>query len=181
MNPFGPLLRFELVRLVRKRWLTLGRTLYALALAAAVLITYAAFTFGRERPATPGELTRVNQILFLSLFGAQAVLACMATPQWTADAITGEKERQTLTFLLLTDLTSREIIFDKLAARLANIFELVLTGLPILLFLLLLGGIEPLLAVAGYVALAVTLLSLGSVSVLCSVYARTPKAATQLH
>jgi hypothetical protein len=44
---------------------------------------------------------------------------------------------------------------------------------------LFLGGIEPALALAGYAALTATLLSLGCLSVLCSVYARTTKAATQ--
>jgi ABC-type Na+ efflux pump permease subunit len=180
MNLFGPILRFELVRLARQRRLTLWRTLYALALFAVIVITYVGLTGGGNTQVPPHELARFAQWLFLGLFGLQAAVALMLTPQWAADAITGEKERRTLPFLLLTTLPSREIVLGKLAARLAQLLLFVLAGLPILCFIQFLGGVEPLLVLVGSAALVATVLSLGCLSVLCSVYARTTKAATQL-
>jgi ABC-type transport system involved in multi-copper enzyme maturation permease subunit len=176
---FGPLLRFELVRSARRQRLTLFRTVYAAGLLAVVATTYYVLTDGGRTQPEPHFLALTAQGLFLGLFAAQAALAVVLTPQWAADAISGEKERQTLPFLLLTDLSSREIVVGKLAARLAQVFVVLLTGLPVLCFLQFFGGVEPLAVFVGDVALAATLLSLGSLGVLCSVYARNIKAATQ--
>ena len=74
------------------------------------------------------------------VLGALVVVAL--TPAFTAAAITDEKERKTLDFLLVTDLSTREIVFGKLAARAGALFTLVLAGLPILSLIQFFGGIE---------------------------------------
>jgi ABC-type Na+ efflux pump permease subunit len=179
MTLFGPILRYELVRAARRQRLTLLRCVYAAALLGAVAATYAALTHGGTVTPPPAVLARAVEGLFYGLFAAQFAVAAALTPQWAADAVTGEKERQTLPFLLATPLHSREIVLGKLAARLAQLGLFVLAGLPVLCFLQFLGGIDPQLVLAGYATLAATLVDLGALAVLCSVYSRTTRAAAQ--
>src|SRR5439155_6782854 len=50
---------------------------------------------------------------------------------------------------------------------------------PVLAALQFFGGVEPLAVLVGYAALAATVLSLGGLGVLCSVYARDTRTAGQ--
>jgi ABC-type transport system involved in multi-copper enzyme maturation permease subunit len=179
MSFFGPILRYELVRIARRQRLTLVRCLYAVALVGVAVVTYATVTRGGEYTPRPSELARATEWLFYGLFAGQFLILALKAPQWAADAVTGERERRTLPFLLMTDLRSREIVLGKLAARLAQPLVLVLAGLPVLCFLQLFGGVEPVLVAVGYAALFATLASVCAVSLLCSVYAPTTRVAMQ--
>ncbi len=64
----------------------------------------------------------------------QATLLFLLTPIAAANAITQEKEQQTWEMLVFTRLTSGEIIFGKLLARLLPSFALILLGFPLTLF-----------------------------------------------
>jgi ABC-type transport system involved in multi-copper enzyme maturation permease subunit len=78
---------------------------------------------------------------------------------------------------MATEITDREIVLHKLFSRLCNLLALVLAGLPVLMAVQFLGGIDPNLVLAGFAASAVTVLSLGSLSILLSVLARRPLEA----
>src|SRR5207248_3597663 len=67
-----------------------------------------------------------------------------------------------------------------LGARLAKLLLLLMTGLPVLSLLEFLGGVEPSLVLAGFVATCALLASLGSASILASVHARTALGAVML-
>src|SRR5947209_481285 len=58
------------------------------------------------------------------LIGQQLILLLLATPAYTAGAITDEKSRGTLQYLLAADLTSGEIILGKLFGRVAQVASL---------------------------------------------------------
>src|SRR5262249_48024586 len=60
---------------------------------------------------------------------------------------------------------------------LANLMAVLLTSLPVLSLVQLLGGIDPNLLLSGFAASAVTIFSLAAVSMLASVYARKPRDA----
>jgi hypothetical protein len=178
MNPFGPILRSELVRIARRQRLTLMRCAYVLGLVTVAVVTYATATKNGTVRTRPQELAPITAGLFYALLAIQFLLA-VATPNWTADAIAGEKERRTLPFLLLTPLADWQIVVGKLTSRLAQITLFVLAGLPVLCALQFFGGVEPALILLAYAVLAVSVLSLGSLAVLCSVYARTARLAGQ--
>jgi ABC-type transport system involved in multi-copper enzyme maturation permease subunit len=110
----------------------------------------------------------------------QFVTVLLLTPAYTAGALAEEKERRTLEFLLATDLHNREIVLSKLASRVAQLTLLVFTGLPILGFTQLLGGIDPNLVLAGFIATGLTMASLASFSILCSTYTRKVRDAVVL-
>src|SRR5262249_51493262 len=102
----------------------------------------------------------------------QYLLVLLMTPSYVGSAISEEKERKTLEFLLATDLRSQEIIFGKLASRVGNILMFLLAGLPVLTFIQFFGGIDPDLLATGFTATLMTVLSISAVSLWCSVHAR---------
>jgi ABC-type Na+ efflux pump permease subunit len=173
-----PIVRHELTLIARRQRVTAWRCAVVLALAAmAGCIYWGAShdfkTFG------PKEVARVTQYVALALFGVLFMIAAAASPQVAADAIAGERERQTLTFLLLTPLSSRAIILGKLASRLVQASALLLAGVPVLFAVQFFGGVEPILVLLATAALAATVVSACSVNVLTSVYHKSTKAAAQ--
>ena len=68
------------------------------------------------------------------LIKGQATLLFLFAPIAAANAITQEKEQQTWEMLVFTRLTSSEIIFGKLIARLIPSFAFLLLGLPLTVF-----------------------------------------------
>jgi hypothetical protein len=70
-----------------------------------------------------------------------ALIVCMFSSNYTADAISSEKRGGTLGFLFLTDLKPRDVIFGKLAAVGLVTFYTLLGLIPILSILILMGGV----------------------------------------
>src|SRR5438874_285233 len=65
----------------------------------------------------------------------------LATPVFTAGAITDEKTRGTLLYLFAADLTAWEILVGKLLGRANEVLLLLLITLPFLCFIGLFGGV----------------------------------------
>src|SRR5437763_1279203 len=188
MRLLGPLFRHDLVRAARRQRVALWRTAFGLALLGALFCFYAAWfpeAFNSVgalfTPPTAGGrgLAGLGAVFFAVVFGIQSVAGALLAPQWTLDAVAGERERRTLPFLLVTDLRDREIVLGKLAARLAQVVLFLLTGLPVLSLLQFFGGVDPLLLWSCYGALALTVVSTAALGMACSVTARTPRAAGQ--
>ena len=131
MNLFGPLLPIEMVRVVHRQRLTSMRCAYATGIAAFAAAVYIFASENWTINTAPRQLAPITEVLFYVMFGIQFLVAAGVATNWTADTIAREKERRTLSFLLATPLTDREIIFDKFAARLAQIAMFLLAGLPI--------------------------------------------------
>ena len=179
MRILGPIFRFELFRIARRQRLTSSRCLFALALAGVAAAVYITAYKESPLPLTLHEIANITEGLCYGFLGILFAVAVIFTPQWTADAIASEKERRTLPFLLLTDLTSHEIILGKLVSRLVQIGFFVLAALPVLVGLQFFGGVEPTLVLVAVAALGATMWSLGSLTMVTSVYARTPRIAAQ--
>jgi ABC-type transport system involved in multi-copper enzyme maturation permease subunit len=177
---FGPILFYDLVRTARRRRHFLLRSFYPVFLL--VLLCYVWWAWTVNRP-DMGEGVRGQEAsafatsFFFTFMIAQFVILAVLTPAYTAGAIAEEKDRKTLEFVLATDLRDREIVLGKLTARLANLGLLLLAGLPVLGALQLLGGVEPGLVLAGFAATVLTVLSLGALSICCSVLLRKPREA----
>lgn len=182
----GPVFRHDLVRGTRRGRLVLVRVLYAGCLLAAVLAAPVAWFLNEQRTWTElfwlkftsrEEAAGLTSGFFYGFLAVQWLMAFLLTPAYVAGVLTEEKERRTLEFLLATDLRNREIIFGILASRLAHLLLLMLTGLPVLCLLFLLGGVVPEVLLAGFAAAGLTMFSVGGVSMWHSVYARKPWAA----
>lgn len=180
---FGPLLWHELVGMGRQRRYVLLRTGYATALLLLLAAMYSYWSWGdagRGSRLTAPEMTRFAEWFFFVFMCAEFLAVLLLTPVYTAGAIAGEKDRQTLDFLLATDLHKREIVLSKLTARVANLAMVVLAGLPVLGFTQLFGGIDPDLVLTGFAILGLTMVSLAALSILHSIYARRSRTAIVL-
>jgi ABC-type transport system involved in multi-copper enzyme maturation permease subunit len=188
---FGPVLFYDLVRNARRARTYVTRSAY-LALLLLFLWAVVGSQVGRPHYRPGGMSTReqaeqiaretaaLAESFFYTFLSVQFALAVFLTPAYVAPAITEEKERKTLEFLLATDLDGREIVLDKLLARLGYLTLLLLTGVPVLSAVQFLGGVEPDLVFAGFAATALTVAGLAGVSILSSVYARRSRDAIVL-
>lgn len=161
----GPLFYYDILASGR-RGRNIGlRCVYAVALLGAVFLVYASwFRSGAfNRPLPPGDLARFGESFFNTFMGVQFVAVLVLTPIFTAGAIADERERRRLDFLLVTELQDREIVCGKLAARVAAVALLLLTGLPVLALMQFLGGVEPLLLLTLFLATFITLVSVAAV------------------
>src|SRR5262245_52091522 len=132
-------------------WLTAARRwqMYALRFAAALVLLLAVYLMWTK--AVPSgsykvghrEHAIVGEALFYGFFGALLSVVMLAAPAATAGAVCIAKARGTLLHLLVTELTSWEIVWGKLAARLIPVFGLIAASLPVLAPCTLLGGIDP--------------------------------------
>ncbi len=174
----GPIFLHELTAIARRGRCFLLRECYASGMFFVVLWIYwngaSSFETGVVEPDVLAEFTLHFFLIFL---GVQFVVAVLLTPLLVATAITDEKERRTLEFLLATDLRNREIVLGKLAARLGNLLLLLFVGLPILSLLQFLGGVEPNLLVAGFAFVLLTVVSLAALSILISVHSTRSRSA----
>jgi ABC-type transport system involved in multi-copper enzyme maturation permease subunit len=179
---FGPVLFYDLVRIARRNRYYLIRVLYALFLLTMLCWVYFTFTVNMELSATvrPDEAARFANSFFYMFMAIQFLVVTVVTPAYVAGAVAEEKERKTLEFLLATDLLNREIVLSKLTSRLLNLMLLVLTGLPVLAALQFLGGIDPLLVIAGFAATMLTVASLAGLSIFASVICRRARDAIVL-
>jgi ABC-type transport system involved in multi-copper enzyme maturation permease subunit len=185
---WGPILYYDLLGTARRGRYVIVRCVYLTALLAMLFLLYARW-FGdghsflslfTAETLKRHQVAAFNDSFFQMFMAVQFLLIVLLTPGITAGAVAEEKERKTLEYLLATDLGSHEIILGKLASRLAYVGLVLLTGLPVLSLLQLMGGVDPQLMVAGFVATAITMLSLAALSILNSVYATRPRTAIAL-
>lgn len=180
MTLFGPVFRHDLVRVARRQPLALWRALYALGLLIALALVYVntmppdVWFGGYVRPGAEAQFASS----FLTVFTlAQFAAVILLTPAAAANSLAEEKTHNTLIFLFTTQLTSREIVFGKLATRLLQVGSLVLTGLPVLAILQFLGGVDLPKVIASFVAVGITAMSLAAVGLACAVFTRKPQNA----
>ncbi len=178
---FGPVLFYDLLRIARRNRYAVLRVGYAVFLLVTLLLVFLNFHEDVWRGEVQArQMAQFAESFLFTFMSIQFATVCLLTPAYTAGAIAEEKERKTLEFLLATDLHNREIILSKQLSRLGNMALLVLTGLPILAMTQFLGGVDPNLVLIGFAATGVTMAGLGSLSILCSVYARRPRNAIML-
>jgi ABC-type transport system involved in multi-copper enzyme maturation permease subunit len=178
---FGPVLVYDLVRTARRREFVVVRCVFGLSLLVGLFAVWAGRVLKWQPsfwalfslpPLPANELAELNAQFFLAVMGLQLLAAFLLTPAYAGGAIAREKERQTLAYLLATDLSNREIVLSLLASRLANLLLVFLTGLGVVALLPLLGGVDPNLLLAGYAVLGLTVVSLASLSILSAVQTR---------
>jgi ABC-type transport system involved in multi-copper enzyme maturation permease subunit len=174
----GPLLPFEIVRLARQRRAMVLRCVYILGLLAVLYAVFpASAQLSLAKGEHPGELNHFAAKFSQVFLFAQAVLILFITPIYLAGAITEEKEKRTLDFLLLGQLTGREIVLGKLGARLAILLSILLAGIPVLALTQLWGGVDIVRIGVGTAATGLSAWSLGGISIACSVFCRRTVAA----
>lgn len=203
---FGPILLHDLVRSARRGRQPLLRTVYLSALLAMLFLLYVDWFGGgwSSRPTgtgpgwvtyrnleqfdapspswtnqtlSPAKMAQFAEAFFVTFMKVQFVVLALITPACVAGAIAEEKERQTLDFLLATELKPREIVLGKTLSRLLYLGLVLLTGLPVLGMVQLLGGVDPQMVLQGFAITGLTVLGLTGVSILMSVLFARPRTA----
>ena len=182
---FGPVLLYDMIRTARLARYSIIRMFYGAFLFCILLymalILYLTREMGNNREMLrPREIAVMAEMFFLTFMLVQLVLVILLTPAYVAGAIADEKDKKTIDYLLATDLDNREIVLSKLVSRLLNITLLLLTGLPILSILQLLGGIDTDLMISGFAILGLTILGLSSLGILLSTLFKKPRDAISL-
>src|SRR5258708_18530855 len=117
----GPVFAYESARLARQGRVIVLRGIYVVGLLA-LLYAIVPATLEVAEEALDHVAFEFSRAFLL----AQAAVVMLVTPLYVAGAIGDEKEKRSLDFLLCTPLSSREIVLGKLAARLLNLFGLLL-------------------------------------------------------
>ncbi len=166
----NPVLQRELLVNLRTRRSFLLLLVYQVLLAVCVLV---AWPTGERLQTNAAAARKLVDLFFLG----QYVLASLMAPSFAAAAITGEKERKTYEMLLASPLRPASIVLGKLMASLAHLAILIFSSLPIVLLCLPLGGVSLYEVLAAYLALMVSVMTFGMISMACSSYFRRTAAS----
>jgi ABC-type transport system involved in multi-copper enzyme maturation permease subunit len=130
--------------------------------------------FGLGRLITTGF---VGRFLFQGMVLLMVTAVVMVVPGITALAIVGERERQTLGLLQVTQLTPFQLVLGKLTSSLSYFLLLVVAVAPIIALPLLFGGMSLGDIFAGLGMMLLTATMVGSVSLAISARARSSRGA----
>jgi ABC-type Na+ efflux pump permease subunit len=177
----GPVFYHELREVARRRRSFVWRTLIGLfllyLLIAPVGWAHRGQSTGNDWEYSPGELAALGNTLFGNVLWLQAMVIMFLTPAFVAGAITEDRQRKILSYLLATPLSGAEIVLGKLAARLINLVVLVAVGLPVVSIALFLGGVEPIQVLFAYGISFSTLYFLAGLSIFVSTFSERPRDA----
>lgn len=176
----GPILERELILLVRRKTVFFDRY-FAIALEFAVILG-AAWVWDRwewDRRSLAGVSSFALALFVLTVSVLGTVTISLVIPQ-IAMAIASERDRKTLDALLATRLSAFGIVLGTLAAGLVRWANGLAMIVPVLVLLVLFGGVDPRLILLAGVGLASTAFALASIAVVASIVARTARGAMAL-
>jgi ABC-type transport system involved in multi-copper enzyme maturation permease subunit len=140
----GPVFIHESIAATR-RWQLYGlRSFFVLGLLTAMALAWSLLgtnSFNNVGGSPIKQMAVLGQLFYYAIATTQLALVLLVAPAATAGAICQDRARGNLTHMLVTDLTSSEIVLGKLAARLAPVFALVGATVPVLAIAGLLGGV----------------------------------------
>jgi ABC-type transport system involved in multi-copper enzyme maturation permease subunit len=160
-----------------REWLTIPRRASHYVVRSAYLgflwvlgLTAWQASVGWSQQATLGDNSRFGLLLFQIFTLVQFAFLLFFAALSAASAITQEKDRRTFVLLLMTDLRSYEIVLGKLFGSLLQIAILLVGMIPILVLIMLLGGVSLLQVAQAALVLAATALAAGSVGSLVALW-----------
>ncbi len=175
MAATSPLLFRELTEMSARRRTYILRVLYAIALYG-----FTAFVFWTEMATWGGQSFSMlgrGRDLFEQIAWMQFIGIYLFLPAITSGVLTIEKERDTLSLLLLTRLGPWSILIGKLFSRLVPMASFLLLSLPLVAISYSLGGINEVQILTLAWTLAVTAVQVGALALACSAWFRTTAGA----
>ncbi len=136
----GPIFHREFLTVPRRARHYVQRTAYLGLLWVLGLTAYQTMV-GWTHSATLGETAHFGAVLFQLLTTLMLALFLFFSALSAASAVAREKDRRTFVLLLMTDLRDSEIVLGKIFGSLLPIWLLLATTIPLLMLLLLLGGV----------------------------------------
>jgi len=176
----GPVFRAELIRTSRRRRYYVLRVVYGVVLWLLLWEQYLilrALELRRFGGISIKDMADFAFETFVAFSAVQLSVILALVPALVGGVIADEKQRKTLSFLLASQLTSSEIVLDKLAARMLHVGMLVAVGLPVIFILSLFGGIAPEHVLATYALTCSTTFLAAALALLVSTFARRVRQA----
>ena len=165
----NPILAFSATRRMR----SFKTILVVIAYVAALLLLALAFL----GPFIPNRMylntMSSGPLCYLALLIAQFGLIILIAPAMTSASIAGERERQTLDLLLVTNTGSFRIAIGKVMESFAVLALLIVCGLPVMSLCLLTGGVSLGQILIGELFLLAEAFACVSIGVFCSSVARS--------
>ncbi len=149
-------------------------TLYGLMVAAFAWMQLSALNAPSIRLST----MRSGIDGYILILALQFFLTILISPAMTAGSISGERERQTLDLLLVTNTGAFRIVWGKLLESFAFVALMIFSTLPMLFLVLIPGGITVWQILTALLFMIVTAFGALSVGLLCSAIFRRTVAAT---
>ena len=173
---FGlPLLQRELTELSARPRTFLTRAVYAVIFFGLIGWQFGE-QFSRSNAEALLDLGRGRQ-LFDQLVLWQLGGVCLFMPILTSGAIASERERGTLSLLLITHLSPMLILVEKLGSRVFVMFTLLLLAVPVTAYAYSMGGIEPTQIAGSFVVLLSTTVYVGAFTLACSSFCNSAASA----
>jgi ABC-type transport system involved in multi-copper enzyme maturation permease subunit len=179
----GPIFKVEIVAAARRRRYFLMRVVFAALILCVLWATFASASAAYSRYGSDGRLS-ISQAaamatnFFVAFTWMQLIGMLAVAPAMAVGTIAAERERRTIEYLFVTDLSNLEIVLGKTFARLLLIGQLALVSLPILFLFRLLGGIPADLLAASFLIAGSTALLVTAISVCVSVWSKRSRDAT---
>ncbi|APW61854.1 ABC transporter permease subunit [Paludisphaera borealis] len=165
----GPIVRREMKAATRGRGWFVVRALLGLLIGACVVAPALGFDPADEDDAyNSGAVHAYAAYVFAVAIGFEILVLGMHAAMSAAVSIAEEREKDTLSLLLLTRLTRLELAVTKLAGRVLPSLLLTLVGLPFLIVGGRWAGLPPLLAIEAFAVLISTVAVAGSFGILAS-------------
>jgi ABC-type transport system involved in multi-copper enzyme maturation permease subunit len=137
----GPIFAREWLVAPRRLRFYLQRIIFVLVLFSLICTTWALLA-GIQQVRNVGDLSRFGTLVFQIVAPLELIVIMFLATVSSASSVSQEKDRRTLILLLLTRLTSTQIVLGKLGASLLGIANLVIAAVPMLLLIALLGGVS---------------------------------------
>ena len=166
----GPIFNREFLTVPRGGRHYVLRTAYLGTLWVVGLTAYQTI-IGWTHSATLGETAHFGAVLFqLLTYYLMLPLFLFFSALSAASSVAREKDRRTFVLLLMTDLRNSEIVLGKILGSLLPIWLLLATTIPLLMLLMLLGGVGVQQVIQAVLVAAAASLAAGSLGGLVALW-----------
>lgn len=141
----------ELCEAARRKWTHVARFLYGAMLVIPVLVCYANMR---------GQAQGLGARLFAVFVVWQIILVSFVAPASAAGSVVAERLSGTLGLILLTRLRPWSIATGKLAVEFGKMLLVLVSGIPVLFFIMMFGGVSVAQILQAFVVTAVFMLLL---------------------
>lgn len=170
----NPIYKKELKISVRS--IRLSMTIFAYN-ALLALIGLLSFYFSFDASSSSNTNYSNMLVVYAAIVILEFALILFVVPGFTANAIAGEREKQTLEILLTTTLKPEQIVVGKLLSSLSTVILLVFSSAPIMSIVFAVGGIRFWDLVQFMIFACITAIFIGSIGIFfSSVFKKTVPA-----
>ena len=172
-----PLFARELTEYAARRRTYTTRAVFGFVLYAVFLVTTNRVIEKAGGAGNSFAVLGTGRELFTQLVGYLCWSVLIFQPALMAGKLTYEKERESLSLLLLTGMSPSKILLEKFLAGLLPMASLLLLALPLGAITMSYGGVSLPLLLAGVAVVAAACLHFGAIAILCSAWCRTTTGA----